>query len=81
MKYDLVQFISYKAQLIFLFNPSISVQKCRSITSRKSSKVTDLLFLEAISSRSFLMSLRHFSISTTFIPSTEETEEMMVLHI
>lgn len=33
---------------------------------------TDLLFLEAISSRSFLMSLRHFSISTTFIPSTEK---------
>lgn len=33
---------------------------------------TDLLFLEAISSLSFLMSLRHFSISTTFIPSTEK---------
>ncbi len=45
--------------------------------SRKSSEVTDLLFLEAISSRSFLMSLRHFSISTTFIPSTEETERKM----
>lgn len=54
-------------------HPRVSTEPCPGLAATGSGQ-TYLLFLAANSSRIFLMSLLHFSISTTFSPSTGDKE-------
>lgn len=55
-------------------HPTVSTEPCPGPASTGSGYRTYLLFLAANSSRIFLMSLLHFSISTTLSPSTGDKE-------